>query len=569
MNFGNVTKTLQQLKFQNDGLLQSGFVDSAALIGFVQLSSHRLKMLIVKDIANVIATDNTIECFQAPVVFTELVDQYWLDFQRPTIKYFEVQLKRLANDKIVRATLDSNGISKKYRGRKRVVEIRKLYSVYLKCNRIFCQFHIQLITELLTAYNLDAIGSIDRICRLLRIENPDGSCKNIKGLAVCSQLIYVIHRSLLYFGNLSRYRTLLATNYLPPGSLSRQDKKEYRKCLECLNLAILLLPSQGDPHNHIGLIEKLKRNDLNIIYNFARSTMTRIYSPNGFMNLILHLSSEMLLHTVSRAILEPEKCRSTVDSKLVKCNNYFIAIFGFYFLPQRWNDSQDMKFTDVSWKNIENDYQKSIATLDIHRPAYVKILWKQAIILISGYTILSNAKFNHEWIDRSENLLEAYLQFVFHFIDEILTICTSGYSINTELLPLVRLFLCWANQGGLPLNYLLANSLTFDNLVHICEVASLLVNKDELCISKPQRQYYFYEDVDLKEFVPIGCRFKDFNDSWILGKSQDSYKKLIGERPKEAPHNDVESDEDALRIKAISYMVDQLLKSRSKLEICS
>ncbi|ANZ77571.1 BA75_04856T0 [Komagataella pastoris] len=567
MNFVNVTKTLQQLKFQNDGLLQSGFVDPTALIDFVQLSSHQFKMLIVRDIANFIATDHTIECFQAPVVFTEVVDQYWLDFQRPTIKYFEAQLKRLANDKVIRAT--SDGIRKKSRGRKRVVEVRKLYSVYLKCNRIFCQFHIQLITELLTAYKLDAIGSIDRICRLLRIGNSSGSCKDIKGLAVCSQLIYVIHRSLLYLGNLSRYRTLLATKYVSPGSLSRQDKKKYDKCLECLNLAILLLPSQGDPYNYIGLTEELRQDNLNIVYNFARSTMTRIHSPNGFMNLILHLSSEILISTISKAILEPQKCQFTINSKLVSCNNYFIAIFGFYFLPKKWNNFQEMTFNDASLNAIENNYRKSIATLDIHRPPHLKVLWQQAIILISGYTILSNPKFNHEWIDRSENLLNLYLQFVFLFIDEILTICTSGYSINIELLPLVRLFLCWANQGGVPLHYLMRNSSTFDNLVHVCEVASLLVDKNELCISKPQRQYYFHEDVDLKEFVPIGCRFKDFNDSWILDKSQDSYKALIGELPDEASNRDVKSDEDALRIKAISFMVDQLLKSRNKLEVCS
>ncbi|ODV97939.1 hypothetical protein PACTADRAFT_47769 [Pachysolen tannophilus NRRL Y-2460] len=554
--------TITNLRTQLYGLLNSKYVDDSLLLGSITFAQNKFENFIAKDLALQKENEGEDNDYES----NELLDKLWVEFHYPIIKYFQTQF-----------------------------QLRKLFNNFHKFIKKFSDFYISLLNKILINYNLSKCLPITKIYKQFNI-NTELISKNSQTIPaqnsnLISTLVYFIHKSILSLADLSRYRSIIARTYLPSSSLSKKDLDfNFNYSVELYKLCILVLPAFGEPFVHTAIIDNFKNDKFNVIYNFLRSTMTRIPSDLGFNNLINILqksdnnqNSIILEYNEISTIVDPEKINRL---KLIKLQ--FLCLFNYYFLPADWKLSQGILINGVSVKDLENAFFQNLLTWDyIGKPVHNDVIFKQLIMLISGFKLLTSNIFDdsNKKIDRSSNIASFFIKFMFKFFDCIFQISMENWNVDQQtekidlpFLPILRIILCWFKENRAGLQFLKHNNVT---LIKLCKVLNLYyryMNKNinffidklalytfddkftsisELISVKPKRLRFFKEDVLLKEFIPLTNFLKDFDDgSFFKDTTEINYLKLIGELPKDEydKHLSNKSDENCLRMLAISNL---------------
>lgn len=522
-----------------------------------------------------------------------IIDKVWIDIHHPAIKSYQSLFLQLSKSKdtIVASNKKQNSSNKfKYHNlnsngnnnnSQNYVEYRKLFDKFVKLISKALDFYFTLLQTALSQYDLSIYIPVKKICTTLKLDlNPAvGGHLLPRSNLLISSIVYLIHKCVLYIGDLSRYRTLVAKTYLPSTSISKEDNNNYSKSIELYKLSLLILPSLGDPYNHIAIIDNFKDDKFNVVYNFVRASLTSTPLDLAQSNLLNLLNKNPKSNAILRKFenlngLDRQKI--TKNDRLSLLKSQFLVLFNYNLLPAKWRSKPGFLVSGHEIKMIEDDFFYLLSTLDFHKQIFNDFYLKQVVILLGGFELLIDPKnMENLRLKQSAEIIADYLAFMFRFLENLLRICikicndpqASGQqqtlnvqessqklsmAFSTSLLPVIRLLLCWFKEREIARVYLARSenvasllAILINRLISYLEDATAIDTLKKLLPSdtewdinnilskKPLRTRLFKEDVALREFKPINYMMDDFDDLHFFKKDANAVLALIGELPSE------------------------------------
>lgn len=587
-----------------------------------------------KDSASASASDNVELNFNLESAHSvgNIVDRVWIEIHHPAIKYFQSTFYQLNKNLKDHGNNVANTNSRQYSGNKSskynlsggssqsFVEYRKLFDRFVKFIAKAYEFYFFILKSILNTYDLTIYIPVKKLCSTLKISLDSVSDAKDTRLPLpdsnhlVSSIVYLTHKCVLFIGDLSRYRTLIAKTYLPSTSISKEDNNNYSKSIELYKLSLLILPSLGDPYNHIAIIDNLKDDKFNVVYNFIRASLTSSPLTIAYSNLLNLLSK----HPRTNSILRKFEHLNSLDRNTITKNDrlgllkaQFLILFNYNLLPNKWRLKPGYLISGHSISLIENDFYYLLSTLDFHKQIFNDFYFKQFVILTGGFELLiDSSNLDDPKLGHSPEIISDYLSFMFRYMETFLKICificddnkkdskeakdssdntsekddiTQNFSMSfsTSLLPVIRLLLCWFNereiarfylQNSNEVSYLLATLINrlikyFDEqkVDLVMELMSMRkeanITFDSILTLKPVRQRLFKEDVALREFKPVNYLLTDFNDAHLYRKDPESVLALIGELPEFSTAVETKDKKDKNSLVGVSTKInDNLLR---------
>lgn len=543
-----------------------------------------------------------------------MLDKVWIEIHHPAIKYFQFAFYQLnksvkddpnANNSTKRQNYQSkynkynnnnnNNNNNASTGAQLFVEYRKLFDKFIKFIAKAYDFYYSLLKTMLNTYDLSIYIPVKKICSTLKI-NLSSLDLNVRDSRLplsnssnlISSIVYLIHKCVLFIGDLSRYRTLIAKTYLPSTSISKEDNNNYSKSIELYKLSLLILPSLGDPYNHIAIIDNLKDDKFNVVYNFIRSSLTSSPLSIAHSNLINLLTKHPRTNSILRKfehLNSLDRNSITKNDRLGLLKSQFLILFNYNLLPSKWKLKTGYLISGHSIASIENDFYKLLSTLDFHKQIFNDFYFKQMVILTGGFELLIDPNFSKNLnLSQSGGVISDYLDFLFRYLETFLKVCIKIcddhmadddsknrspcdlkiMSFSTSLFPVVRLLVCWFNEREIARAYLKRSTKISNLLAALINRLIFYIDKEKvetifknfsvkynlkssltsILNQKPVRDRLFKEDVALREFKPINYALGDFDDSHLYSKEPESILALIGELP-ESQDNKVNVENDA------------------------
>lgn len=528
----------------------------------------------------------------------EVIDRVWLDIHHPTVKAFQKQFFYLNKD-ARRRRQGSNGgnSSSASRNRTAPVEVRKLFDLFVRFISKCFEFYLQLLKELLARFDLSVYIPVKKLWSTLKEDEASYSMsaaiakRKIPPADQVSQLVYAIHRCVLYIGDLSRYRTLVAKTYLPSTAISKEDNNNYSKSIELYKLSLLILPSLCDPYNHIAIIDNFKDDKFNVVYNFVRSSLTSSSLSVGFSNLLSLLTKQPKSNSIMRRFEAQnalDRATITKNDRLELLKLEFLILFNYYLLPSKWKVKESYLIKNYNIDDIENDFYRMLGALDFHKQIFNDFYFKQLVILMGGFEMLIDRKMVHPDLKQTQPVISDYLDFMSRYLLTFMKVVllnwkkdTTSTNISTSLLPVLRLMLCWLKERELARRLLLSDRACSNTLAELVNKVTeyfrtnsnvldemecfKTVSRETLFDKRPVRRRLFKEDVTLKEFKPINFYLSDFDDDHLYQKSEAATLALIGELPNES-HKSMKLNDNLLRLVAIGVLGRQIV-SQNKVGI--
>ncbi|CDK28432.1 unnamed protein product [Kuraishia capsulata CBS 1993] len=529
-----VVEQIRVLKIQVDEILSTKFIDDQTLMRTINLAQEMFSSLVLLE-TNVILDNPQMqsqESLEKTTLIAHLLNQVWKDFHHPVLKHFQAQFSHFAKSKKMPANAPKGGRKQRLVN---PVGARKLFDKFVKVINSAHLFYFTLVKELLSSCYLSSKIPTRKICQTLKMTLENVSTRMVP-LECIVPIATAVHRCTLYIGDLSRYRALIAKKYLPSDAISKEDNNNYSKSIELYKLALLILPSNGDPFNHIALVDNLKDDKFNVVYNFMRSSSTRYFCEAGISNLF----SMLLKFTNSHPILDDfSQLYNEQRSTLTKSDKFnlikmeFICLVNYHLFPKKWGEGEGITRGGYEVEAIENEFYGYLKELDYHKQINNDFIFKQLVILIGGYGLLTDVQ-NENFTSSKEQ----YLGFVFREISTILFITLKGWdksdlNLSIILLPILRLILCWFVANPEVFAYAMKCELIMTRFAAVFNLGAEYFevqgfDKFDLTFSgrlklpedpisrfldtPPQRLRLFKEDVLLREFRPIGYHMQDFDD---------------------------------------------------------
>jgi hypothetical protein len=150
-------------------------------------------------------------------------------------------------------------------------KVEKEYNAFLKVTQSFYKGYVQ---RLCARYDIADLKRIARGARLEEMSVPDEDRVDAAATGVQEAVLSSCHITLIYLGDLSRYRSLLKTH-----------GRNFDTALTYYSLANDLRPNSGYGHHQMGLIFLEEKKHLNIVYHFYRALAVEKPHPNAQSNL--------------------------------------------------------------------------------------------------------------------------------------------------------------------------------------------------------------------------------------------------------------------------------------------
>lgn len=203
-------------------------------------------------------------------------------------------------------------------------KLEKLYSHYLKTAQYFYRGYLQRVCA---RYDMKDLRRIARRAELQEMPLPDKD----KVDATATQLEDIVkrscHKTLIYLGDLTRYRTLLRTK-----------DPNWDGALAYYLLANDLIPESGHGYHQCGVIYVETEDHLQVVYHLYRALACDLPHPNASTNLDLEFR-------------EFQK-RKDITTKHA-LTTWFVKLHAFY--------SQGKEFTERKELEREVDHRLSLA----------------------------------------------------------------------------------------------------------------------------------------------------------------------------------------------------------------
>lgn len=518
----SINAEIRNYKTQLDEFLSKKFVDQSLLLGFTAVVQGKFLTWINleaneyhKKLHSFGSQDQPASQRVVDFDLIELFESLWGLFYHPIIKFF---LRQHAD--LYTQLIDSLSASKK--GKKganfKAVEMRKLNETFSRFVKGAFSFYRNELEYLLSNYSNTLFPS--SIFDELEL-NLDTS-KAVASLSIDFKTnhSYMLYYCLLGMGNLSRHSTVIKMSYVKPCKsisayykhLKQQKSGEvqlatnYSHALLFYSKCIALLPALNEPYNHIGVIyNNLNRKGEAVMW-FMRSQFTRI--PNytvGKVNMITVFEKPWLEDAYAVASQCP-------PAKLTKdhVQNILLRVFANFFF---WRSYKKPFLCERAQAELLGILFSNPATTGFVKD--VAFIQQQLVLLICFYC----------WADveKLQTAKKSVALFFVAYLNSYVRDLSDLSETRLQHLPNIRLILAFIRKNPLFLNY------DKGDLYHNWRKAiNALISQDESMEFKdimgdaftseeaPSRTHFFDEDVQFKDFGPIGFQFKDFRDDHLF-----------------------------------------------------
>ena len=553
----NTSSKIEQYSAQLAGFLGDKYVDQALVQGFVTRVQAKFSSWIVEDLKEFEAlfrddSDNA-QVDTAALALIDLLQMLWAKFHHPIVKFYQLQHAELLTSlaELLRKKTQPpkkeqpakkglplkkkklSGAPDKNKPQFKVVEMRKLNEAFVKVVSAAALFYSSIALHITETYSnplihkhfLDELGLAEvagSAAKSLKygLKKPEKHLLSQKICDLHSTLSYAIFNCLLNLGNLSRHIARIELSYVQPGkSISayykhlKSDgldtnlaKKLYFKPLRYYSKCIGILPTIHEPYNHMGVIYHAMGEKFTAVIWFLRSQTTRdTASALGRHNLNTLLCNPWLEKLYKETTKKPVDTLSAPD-----VNNILMRIAADYFYPNSFGKLYTCKAeSDLLEILFLRPQTSHIAT----NPSLVT----DHITMLICFLAIAQSEQNPEVVSKFGNFTMKYFEKFQTYV-----IKTPKEALLLEsVLQNLRLILAYLRKNS----WLLSNRPEFVHaLVDVLNQLADYDSEDEkrhiLELFKtdnaPIRSYYFAEDVKFKDFTPIGCQFKDFNDEHLF-----------------------------------------------------
>lgn len=474
--------------------LSAKYVDQSLILGFTTMIQGKFSKWISADVEHFKQLfDSVGELLQVDTSafdLIELLQLVWSSFHHPIIKFYQRQHAELY------ALLVQSLKSPKRTFK--VVEMRKLNANFTRLVTSIKAFYTTALSQF-AMYPNSLVPS--KFLQEFDISFPVQE-KQTASVDLLSSLVYAMFYCLLELGNVSRHQAYIQTNYVKPiksasayrnhtqqKGYSAEDKKEYIFSLQCYSKCIGLLPTMHEPYNHIGVIYNSLGLKFSAALWFVRSQCTRDTSTGiGKYNLAQIFAKSWLDEAFETANKRPKHDVNDL-------NTYLLRVLSDHFYPQ-YRKTLYTKRLEISLLELmfKNEPRCSVVT--------------EHLTVLFGFYALAEDKTTRS---RFGAFLGKYLS------DYLMA--TTGATPTDATLKNIRLILGFLRKSETFNGHLLVSAFAkvLNNLTSLASESDLAL-EIEMFVSEtaPKRSHYFSEDIQFKDFTPIGCQFKDFNDNHMF-----------------------------------------------------
>lgn len=463
-----------------------------------------------------------------------ILDLTWKRVHYPIFKYFQNWRNRNV----------AEGSRPNYAGH------RQLNSILQK---IFPQIHklYYSTVELIFAnYNLTALIPSDTRSKL----NISAKKFNDDALGVLTpedpfaiDCVMTLQRCLLYIGCAQRYKIIM--EHLS----DRYQQADFQKPIRYLDISSTIVPSVGETFLQRGICYTHTKNFGNAAYQFARSSLSRLPSDAGtlnFSNLLGDPNGSLFKKLLNS--LDDLKVQETIKKRIINMEImefYILPLIGSHIFPQTWKNNRHSDrlkhFQTLLFDKIEIRYIKNIS-----------MIFQDLILLIGGFhmhqlingassnaTSFTETTFNsgkpllnedgsannangsgnsNSGIGEGQHHSEAkFLEFIFkfftHLVDKVIMKEFRNYEMY-QYLAMVRIMMCWIKSHKNVLRFAHRSTAFCQSIVNLTNefLSSNEWSIDLENLHRPTRDYFYEEDIMLKEFQPTKFTLSDFNDEKLL-----------------------------------------------------
>lgn len=536
---------------QLNSILNGKFCDQSILLGLINVAQSKFYALITEDFQayyeKLEALDkDREEDSESPLVEFLTITYFealWTKFHYPIIKFFRFQQASIYNES-VQNLKDNIKNEKEVSLKLKTVEVRKLNENFIKFSGEVYKFYFNLLKYFITEYENQLLPK--KLFEKFDLSVSE-TARESTNANVQANLVYLTHRCVLYMGDLSRHRSFIDVSYVQPSisannfwrfkSIMQSQNPEkkaalllphFKRALENYRLCILLLPALGEPYNHIGMIYNQVDDKYHACYWFLRSCSTRIQNFDiGQKNFKSVMSKVFFISQMTK------QWESTISK--VSCdslNTMFMVILGYYYLPSvyRWPSDGKNITKSISYHDVETKFWKSFD------PKFLtEVLSKSSSCEMgSENIILSQLIMLMSLTEVNPATASLFSQFRFRYIVKILKFLLSIYpqdestiensNLRANIFVIYRFIYAWLRENVKTMKYFNKEGGHFaifdiwNTLLEELKVSTPMkdINKLYRNDAKPQRFYFFKEDVNFKDFAPIKFQFRDFRDEHLF-----------------------------------------------------
>lgn len=543
----SISSEIDNYAAQLSGFLSAKYVDQALLQGFITVVQAKFYTWILADLASFKAqfSSGPAQVDTTNLALIDLLQLLWSQFHHPILKFYQrlhaemlaLLVEALKAEKNVKTKKLDKG---KPKSQFRVVEMRKLNEAFVKMTLLASSFYSGIVLLITLSYanplipskyldelNLQSIASNYEITakeeslELTLQESASATQPNL--LDLHSTLSYAVFYCLLNLGNLSRHLAQVNVTYFQPGksvtayykfikdssSVTEMANKLYKKPLLYYFKCIGLLPTMHEPYNHIGVIYNALGEKFTAAIWFLRSQFTRDTANTvGKYNLQSLFTKPWLEQQYTATTRKLQVTFNATD-----VNNIFMRIISDHFFSAAFNKP-------LYQCKVENDLLEVLflKSATRHITDIPSLITDHLTMLICFLTMAEQ--------ENKKDIASKFGSFTAKYFERYLShVCSRPIeSQNIEpVLRNARLILAFLRKSGGNLCAVHSKNLVprFADLMNtICDAddgeAKILAIELFENGGSPVRSHYFGEDVKFKDFTPIGCQFKDFNDEHLF-----------------------------------------------------
>jgi hypothetical protein len=268
---------------------------------------------------------------------------------------------------------------------------------------------------------------IDLLLENERILDIPGNDKNI--------ISHNIHKTLIYLGDLERYRVL----HLDSTGRNWEVARKYYK------RAALVLPNSGAPYNQLAILAVYEHNDILAAFMHCRSVIIGDSFPNGYDNLSIMYKKNMKVHYPSTSV------KSGTKNFLSK----FVCIHGFFFFwsnnshedSSSWPLEDFMSLKQTLIDEFENHLEKSTFSASI-----LIQMFSISLFSLHAYNTIPRGDKNTRAKTITESLaLTLLLEYTNKITCRLLKLISRTENLRRvgkfkQLLPTLNIFIDWARN---------------------------------------------------------------------------------------------------------------------------
>lgn len=553
----SISSEIDNYAAQLSGFLAAKYVDQALLQGFITVVQAKFYAWIVADLASFKAlfSNGPAQVDTTNLALIDLLQILWSRFHHPILKFYQrLHAEMLALLAEALKSGRNNKPKKMDKGKPtsqfRVVEMRKLNESFVKMTLLASAFYSDVVllitltyvnplipTKYLDALDLETIASSHEPAAKEEITQTtlQESASAIETILLDfhSTLSYAVFYCLLNLGNLSRHLAQVNVTYFQPGksvtayykhmkdgtSDSELANKLYTKPLEYYFKCIGLLPTMHEPYNHIGVIYNALGEKFTAAVWFLRSQFTRDTANTvGRYNLHSLFTKPWLEQQYGATMRKPQANFTAADVNVILMRIVSDHFFSAAFSKPLYQCKVEADLLEVLFLNPATSHIVAIPSL----------VTDHLTLLICFLTMAEQENKKDVAVKFGSFASKYFKRYISHVTKKPIELENMEPVLRNARLMLAFLRkndsnFCRDHQKGL--------ASTFAELINgICTAD----DGDERTMAfelfesgaAPLRSHYFAEDVKFKDFTPIGCQFKDFNDDHLF--ASDNIDLLFG-----------------------------------------